>query len=343
MADNLEIGDVVHAMSLPAAMIGPDARIFAYNAGFACIFGDGFMGRHFITVLRQPDLIDAIETVFAGGTPMNATLMTRISGQDASFDVHAAKTGDLVIVSLVDRTDVEQMEKMRTDFIANVSHELRTPLTALSGFIETLRGAARHDPAAQDRFLRIMETEAARMTRLVDELMTLSKLEGTQRQRPTDQVDIGEVVRLVQNTLGPIADAAGVAVDVDLPPAPVVVLGDAAQLQQVFTNLVENAIKYGGSGKRVEITVGPHTMQPRLRTQGTAITIQDFGDGIAAHHIARLTERFYRVDSHRSREVGGTGLGLAIVKHILNRHRGRLKFESTVGQGTTAVVTLPQK
>jgi two-component system phosphate regulon sensor histidine kinase PhoR len=167
-------------------------------------------------------------------------------------------------------------------------------------------------------------------------------LEENERRRPTDQVKLGDVLTVVSQALMPIARAAEVDLMIDVPDQPVTVLGDAAQLQQVFTNLIENAIKYGAQGNRVLVTVAPHSLIARLRAQGTTITVQDFGDGIAPHHITRLTERFYRVDSHRSRQVGGTGLGLAIVKHIINRHRGRLAVTSELGAGTIVTVTLPK-
>ncbi|MFT5065678.1 MAG: two-component system phosphate regulon sensor histidine kinase PhoR [Yoonia sp.] len=336
------LAEFVNAMPLPAAIIGPDERIVTTNQGFDQIMGAGFAGRHYINVLRQPALIDAIAQVVANGGTANATYLTRSNGADAAYDLHVGQAGRAVLITLTDRTDAENAGRMRTDFIANVSHELRTPLTALMGFIETLRGAARDDPAARDRFLGIMEQEAGRMTGLVDGLMTLSRLEENERRRPTDQVKLGDVLTVVSQALMPIARAAEVDLMIDVPDQPVTVLGDAAQLQQVFTNLIENAIKYGAQGNRVLVTVAPHSLIARLRAQGTTITVQDFGDGIAPHHITRLTERFYRVDSHRSRQVGGTGLGLAIVKHIINRHRGRLAVTSELGAGTIVTVTLPK-
>ncbi|MCO4849105.1 MAG: two-component sensor histidine kinase [Yoonia sp.] len=336
------LAEFVDAMPLPAAVVGADERIAITNQAFDQIMGVGLAGRHYITALRQPALIDAIAQVMSNGGTAYATYLTRSNGGDASYDLHVGQAGRAALITLTDRTDAENAGRMRTDFIANVSHELRTPLTALMGFIETLRGAARNDPAARDRFLGTMEQEAGRMTRLVDELMTLSRLEENQRRRPTDRVDLGDVLRVVSQALMPIAQAADVDLTIDAPDLPVTVLGDAAQLQQVFTNLIENAIKYGAQGKKVVVTIAPHSLISRLRARGTTITVQDFGDGIAPHHIPRLTERFYRVDDHRSREVGGTGLGLAIVKHIVNRHRGRLAVTSELGQGTIVTVTLPK-
>lgn len=337
---NPGLSEILNAFPLPAAIIKADERISETNHAFDQIMGIGFSGRHYITALRQPSLIDAIALVLSNGGSADATYLTRSNGADATFDLHVQQAGCSVLITLTDRTEAENAGRMRTDFIANVSHELRTPLTALMGFIETLRGAARDDPATRDRFLGIMEQEAGRMTRLVDELMNLSRLEENERRRPTEHVTLGDVLSVVYDVLMPIAKSAQVELKIVLPDVPVTVLGDNALLQQVFTNLIENAIKYGALGKKIVVTVTPHQLISRLRAQGTTITVQDFGDGIAPHHIPRLTERFYRVDSHRSRQIGGTGLGLAIVKHIINRHRGRLNVASIVGEGTIVTVTL---
>jgi two-component system phosphate regulon sensor histidine kinase PhoR len=218
--------------------------------------------------------------------------------------------------------------------VANVSHELRTPLTALLGFIETLRGAARDDAVARERFLGVMEREAARMNRLVSDLLQLSRVEAAERVRPADPVDLAQVLAMTLTAVRPLAEAAGVELVFDAPGS-LVVPGDADQLTQVFQNLIENAVKYGGAGKRVTITLSQGD-------RGAEVAVRDLGEGIAAIHIPRLTERFYRVDSHRSREKGGTGLGLAIVKHIVNRHRGRLVIDSSEGKGSTFTVILPE-
>lgn len=337
-----QIAKFVTAMPLPAAIIGKDERILATNPLFDGVMGSGLIGRHYVTAFRQPALIGAVEAVLVDGATAETPFLIRANGSDAHYDFHASDAGAFALVTLVDRTDAKNAGRMRTDFIANASHELRTPLTALMGFIETLRGAARDDPAARSRFLGIMAQEADRMTHLVDDLMALSRLEGHERIRPTGSFDICDVLRTVSQTMAPIADMADVKLMIDLPQTPVIVVGDSVELQQVFTNLIENAIKYGGAGKKVDVTVYPHETQRRLRTNGTVVTVTDFGDGIAAHHMARLTERFYRVDGHRSRQVGGNGLGLAIVKHIVNRHHGHLAIKSVVGKGTVATVTLPK-
>jgi two-component system phosphate regulon sensor histidine kinase PhoR len=226
---------------------------------------------------------------------------------------------------------------MRVDFIANASHELRSPLAALAGFIETLLGPARDDPQARARFLDIMRAQAERMSRLVDDLLSLSRIELNAHIRPSARVDLDAVVAGVADSLTPLASAAGVKVEVARPDGPVSVAGDRDELAQVFQNLIENAIKYGADGSRVDVTLGP-----AQRSGEVAVSVRDYGPGIAAEHLPRLTERFYRVDVASSREKGGTGLGLAIVKHILNRHRGSLQIESKPGDGATFTVRLPR-
>lgn len=245
-------------------------------------------------------------------------------------------------ISIEDRSRDGETEQMRRDFVANVSHELRTPLTALMGFIETLRGPARNDPAARDRFLDIMEREAGRMNRLVADLLSLSRVEQDERRRPVQMIDLAGLLRGEVATLTPAASVAGVRLELQGAGNKVMVPGDADQLVQVFHNLIENAVKYGGSGGVVSVTLARLAHEPVLRGPAWAVTVADKGEGIEPQHLPRLTERFYRVDTHRSRGKGGTGLGLAIVKHIVSRHRGRLRIESEIGQGSRFTVILPE-
>lgn len=327
---------------MPAVLIGEDQRIIHGNLAFSDLLGVDNIGRHFVHAFRHPDIIEAIERVWSTREKSKAQYLGKDGIRETTFDVHVSAVGNSVLVTMLDRTEVETVGRMRSDFIANVSHELRTPLTSLMGFIETLRGAARDDAKARDRFLEIMSQEAGRMTRLVDELMTLSRLEAVARQRPNADVSLNAVFMAAKDALTPIAQAAETEFALNCPADAVIVRGDAPQLQQVFTNLLENAVKYGGKGKKVQITITGGAYQPQLRQTGVEVSVRDFGDGIAEHHISRLTERFYRVDNHRSREVGGTGLGLAIVKHIVQRHRGRLDIQSALGQGTIVRIFLPQ-
>lgn len=336
---------LIAALPIPALLIGPSERIEAINPQAAAMFGHDGTGRHYITVLRQPSVLDIIEQTLRDAQTRTARYLGTEAGRDTTWKVTASAvptaTARLTLVSFEDMTAVEQAGQMRRDFVANLSHELRTPLTALLGFIETLRGPARDDATARDRFLAIMQREAGRMARLVDELLSLSRVEAEERVRPTQPVDLVALIESAIASLAPTAAASGVDLVTALPPTEVTVPGDPNQLRQVVLNLVENAIKYGGKGRTVDITLSSPEPEPSLRTNGVRLTVTDHGEGIAAHHIPRLTERFYRVDSHRSREIGGTGLGLAIVKHIVGRHRGRLRIASTLGKGSTFSVILP--
>lgn len=340
------IGEFLGAMPLPALMVDHNERVIGANAAAVTLLGQSLKDRHFSIVLRQPALIDAIETCLRDQTAATTRYLGADGAQDTTFDVSLRYVNGVgkaergaVLLSFFDVTEREQAGQMRRDFVSNVSHELRTPLTAMLGFIETLRGAAKDDPVARDRFLEIMENEGNRMNRLVDDLLSLNRVESQERVRPREQVDLGRHLQSTLHTLAPLAAEAGTKLSIDAPEADIIVLGDADQLKQVFTNLIENAIKYGGPN--VHVVLHGSQRDRSLRTTAVRIAVTDDGPGINPTHLPRLTERFYRADSHRSRAKGGTGLGLAIVKHIINRHRGRLKMESELGKGTTFSVILP--
>jgi two-component system phosphate regulon sensor histidine kinase PhoR len=335
--------ELLETIPLPTITIDGLERICAANAEALHLLGKAIVGRNYVTMLRQPALIEAIEAVLRDGQPRLSRFTAHEGGQERTFKVTARvmPRDQLVVLCFIDITQLEQAGQMRRDFVANVSHELRTPLTALMGFIETLRGPARDDPAARERFLGIMEGETGRMNRLVGDLLSLSRVEDDERVRPRAEVDLAGVLGSVLRTLRQLSDEAGVTVEQRFGNAPVMLIGDQDQLMQVFTNIVENAIKYGASGKRIVVELERLDRDPALRGPGVRVHVRDFGPGIDEMHLPRLTERFYRADSHRSRALGGTGLGLAIVKHILNRHRGRLKIDSTLGEGATFTVILP--
>lgn len=260
---------------------------------------------------------------------------------ERSFRVSAMPLGGrtaLFLVHFKDQSEARRIDRMRADFIANASHELRTPLASISGFIETLRGPAREDAKARDSFLQIMQTQTARMARLIDDLLSLSRIEMKPYMRSGEKVDIVAIIAGVVETLGHLAQEYGVKVAFKRPEAPVLVPGSRDELTQVFVNLLENACKYGQEGERVEITIGTSASGP---TPEATVTFRDFGPGIAEEHIPRITERFYRVDVESSRVKNGTGLGLAIVKHILTRHEGRLTIRSKLGEGAAFTVHLP--
>ena len=336
------------AIPLPLVLIGADERVMAANDRARHLFGAAAEGLHYIAALRQPALLDCVEAALKSRTLREARFLTRDGDRDVTYNAVAAPAGGGVMLSLEDISHVQAAGEMRRDFVANVSHELRTPLTALIGFIETLQGPAREDPAARVRFLDIMAREAGRMSRLIEDLLSLSRVESQERVRPTARVDVAALVGAATTALAPMAAEAGVSLRVTRtqeggaraePDDPLPATGDADQLSQVFTNLIENAIKYGGG--RVTIDLSRHDRDPMLRGPAVRVEVGDDGDGIDPIHIPRLTERFYRVDGHRSREMGGTGLGLAIVKHIVSRHRGRLRIDSRPGQGSRFIVVLP--
>lgn len=342
--ENAFAAALIAALPQPAMFVGQDQKVGAANHAARVLFGDRLEGRHFALAVRQPSAIVAIEAALNGTAAHQARLSNLVPGSDTAFRLTATPVSEDGLSGALclfdDMTDAEQIGQMRREFVANVSHELRTPLTALLGFIETLQGAARDDPAARERFLAIMAREASRMNRLVSDLLQLSQVEAAERVRPSDLVDIVACVQSTAATLRPMAEQAGVQIVVGGLAAPVMVPGDSDQMVQVFQNLIENAVKYGGGGL-VQVTL---SRADERGITGPAIiaAVTDQGDGIESVHLPRLTERFYRIDSHRSREQGGTGLGLAIVKHIVNRHRGKLRIASEHGKGSTFSVILPE-
>ncbi len=349
---------------IPVPMLAVDgrARMIAANPAARALFGADLLDRPFVTVIRHPAVVAALDRVLdpyrapalppdpslpdppAGGAVLRAQVLA--DGRDIMAEITLAPLpaalGRGASIAVLDRSEVDEAEQMRRDFVANVSHELKTPLTAMIGFIETLRGPARDDAKARGRFLDIMEAEASRMNRLVSDLLSLSRVQAEERRRPATDVDLPMLLRGVLATMAPAALAAGVGVEAEGLDRSQRVPGDPDQLVQVFQNLVENALKYGGSGGWLGVRLSRIEHEPMLRGPAWAVEIADRGEGVEEIHLPRLTERFYRVDTHRSRAQGGTGLGLAIVKHIVNRHRGRLRIDSQQGQGSRFTVILPE-
>lgn len=336
---------LVDAIPLPTVLIDDEGRIAAVNSAAAEVFGQTLSGRHYAMAIRQPRLLDAIDRTFATQSAHEGAYVTTAGLRDVTYTAYCRPLrfngGAAVLICLMDRSEQDQAGMMRRDFVANVSHELRTPLTALLGFIETLGGAARDDAQARDRFLAIMRGEAERMNRIVKDLLSLSRVEEEERMRPTQPITPLKVVERAVEALRPQAEKDGTSIVIEGAEAAAQIPGDADQLQQVMTNLVENALKYGGKGGKVTIAFSQVERDASLRAPALRIDVADQGEGIDPIHLPRLTERFYRVDSHRSRQMGGTGLGLAIVKHIISRHRGRLSISSTPGQGSVFSVFLP--
>ena len=337
--------------NIPDPVILVDRRVVVMEANPAARrLLPGLKLRHPLSFfLRAPDILDGIEEVLRTGSGLTVDYVARLPTERAfAVQIGALPMPDgpgagepNIVLFLRDLTEARRLETMRVDFVANASHELRTPLSALLGFIETLQGPARDDVRAREQFLGIMRTQAQRMTRLIDDLLSLSRIELREHVAPTQVLDLARIARQLVEMQAPLARERGITLSAEASDAPMLVLGERDELQRVVENLVENAMKYGGSGGIV--TVSLHRIAAGDgRPDRIELRVTDAGPGIAPEHIPRLTERFYRVDVASSRQQGGTGLGLAIVKHTLNRHRGRLSIESELGAGTTVRVTLPE-
>ena len=337
---------ILNALTEPVFLVNAGRQITHANEAAETLFGGGLAGRNLVHAIRHPDALDSVEEVLRGKTRSEAVI-TMPGPVRTTYKVSVVRLDDdkdfegSAVLGLHDISHVLEAEQMRSDFVANVSHELRSPLSALSGGIETLQGAARNDPEAQVRFLEIMEREAARMNRLIDDLLSLSSVEVNERVRPSGQISLLTIVERAIAALETQSKAAKKPIRLEVAEPGCIVLGDEDELTQVFHNLIDNALKYSRENTEVTVSVGARENVTGLPGTAATVAVTDQGDGIQAEHIPRLTERFYRVDTSRSREKGGTGLGLAIVKHILNRHRGRLLIDSEKEVGSTFTVCLP--
>ncbi len=333
---------VIAAVPDPLIMIDRQRRIVRSNAAAAEFIGPGAQPRDLAAALRNPVLLAAADAVLRG-EPVRSVEFALSGPIERVLRAHFARVGEpaldgaAAILTLHDVTALKRSEEMRADFIANAGHELKTPLATLIGFIETLLGPAREDAAARERFLGIMREQAQRMARLVDDLLSLSRIELNEHVAPTDRVALAPVIDEVARGLELRAAERGIRIIRALPADLPEVQGDRDELAQIFQNLLDNAVKYGRPDSAIEVSGGTGS---ELATPLVRVAVADQGEGIPSEQLPRLTERFYRVDTARSRELGGTGLGLAIVKHILNRHRGRLVIASTVGRGSTFTVWL---
>ena len=336
---------ILSALDEPIFLVRANRQISLMNRAAEHLFGLGLTGRDFVHAIRDPDALKCVEAGLSGAASTAAVITlpfpVRTIYRITSVHLESGGMDAKAIVTLADISHIHEAEQMRSDFVANVSHELRSPLTALAGGIETLKGAARNDAQARDRFLAIMEREAARMNRLVGDLLSLSRVEVNAHMRPSTPVDLRSVVEKAVAALDAHARALNRAIRLDRGEGEFIVPGDEDELTQVFHNLLDNALKYAQENTEVNVSIAHAGDVPGLGGRAVAVAVADRGPGIAPEHMPRLTERFYRVDDGRSREKGGTGLGLAIVKHVLNRHRGRLMIESVEGVGSTFRVCLP--
>ncbi len=335
------VSAVLQALPHAAYVLDQSGIVRFANSRAAELFPATRAGDPFNFTFRRPEIADAIRAALNGEpgiadyhAPGDANRHFTVS-----FRLLDLRDGSaaFLLASFDDVSDRQAIARMRSDFVANASHELRTPLASLTGFIETLLGPTRNDPRATEKFLGVMLDQARRMRRLIDDLLLLSRTEMRVHSRPTEAVDLLATVRQAVDVLAPLAEEQRVAVRLTASDQPLQVTGDREELLQVFQNLIENAIRYGAAGGRVEVAVetGPEKRPLAM------VSVRDYGPGIPAEHLPRLTERFYRVDFGASREMKGTGLGLAIVKHILTRHGGELGVESRVGEGARFTVALP--
>lgn len=337
---------MAEALPDPVIVLNPAGQVLFCNAPARGLFASLREGSHISSVIRTPEFLDAVSAAPERGRAVTVTYAERVPvGRRMAATVapltRGSERGGNILILLRDLTEVERINQMRADFIANASHELRTPLASLRGFIETLQSSAKGDPGARERFLPIMAEQASRMTRLIDALLSLSRVEMNAHVPPSDLVDLNDVIDHTKDTLDPLAREMGFRFDVTRFTRQAIVRGDRDELLQVLQNLVQNAFKYGNKGGQVRIEA-KHIPSLGRQAGRYAIAVVDSGPGIAPEHLPRLTERFYRVDVASSREKGGTGLGLAIVKHILNRHRGELAIASKPGKGSTFTVMLSE-
>jgi two-component system, OmpR family, phosphate regulon sensor histidine kinase PhoR len=342
------VSAVVAGMPDPAILLDRAGRVIHLNMAAAQLAPALRKNELAQFALRSPEIITALREAIATTEPRRATYLDHVPVDrwmelvitPVPVPTMFGGTDKCMLMTFHDLTPLRRVEEMRADFVANASHELRTPLAALSGFIDTLQGPAKDDTKARERFLGIMHTQATRMARLIDDLLSLSRVELSAHVRPDASIDLIPIIRQVADGLEALARDRQVAVEINLPETPVTIAGDREELLRLFENLIENALKYGASGGRIVVSLAP-----AISGDGAAeirVMVRDFGPGIAPEHLPRLTERFYRVDVGDSRAQGGTGLGLSLVKHILNRHRGRLLIESVPKNGATFTACFPQ-
>ena len=329
------------ALPYPVMVVSGALTIARANDAAEMLFDRALSGLDMTRILNQPEALDCVSTASKSGGMQSCDIVLS-QGTQRNYKLSAAPLGRdrLIVISLLDISASLAAERARSQFVANVSHELRSPLAALMGAVETLQGPARNDPDAQAQFLQLMQIEAQRMSRLVGDLLSLSKLESKEHILPNGEVDIERCLRQVKSSLEASQSEYQGRINLsfvsDIPKA----VGSSDELIEVFQNLIENALKYSAVTSSVDVSAQVKSSRSDERKSLIVITVKDSGDGVEETHIPRLTERFYRVDKGRSREKGGTGLGLAITKHIVNRHRGRLHIASRIGYGTTVTVSL---
>ncbi|WP_417811745.1 ATP-binding protein [Thalassospira alkalitolerans] len=345
--------EILDHLPNPVVMVNRQRVITGFNRAAKSLFHNLETGHDLTRFIRDPILLDAFDDVAAEREQMKHAEFVLASDAHHHFDVLTARlpaaTGDRnFVLSFSDLTELRKLEQMRADFATDAGHELRTPLSVLLGFIETLEGPAKDDPDALGQFLPVMRDQGLRMQHLIEDLLSLARIELNEHTPPSDDCNVGKVIDKVAQTLLMKAEAKGMEIKISCNLDNTDIVGEEKEMTQVFVNLVENAIKYGHAKTNIEVSItlakNPPGALARFRHDRIlAVAIRDHSDGIAREHLPRLTERFYRIDTARSRAVGGTGLGLAIVKHLVQRHRGTMVIESEQGVGSVFTVYLPAK
>ncbi|MEM7619586.1 MAG: ATP-binding protein [Pseudomonadota bacterium] len=339
---------IIDAMPTPALMLNHYGMLLFINKDASEFFPSAQKSQHLSSFIRDPDFLEAVaeatknedtlEIKYHMRLPIERNMSVKVA---PLLDVKPNEKSPSLLVSFRDLTEQERLNEMRSDFIANASHELRTPLASVLGFIETIQGPAKDDEKTREHFLQIMRQQIERMARLIDDLLSLSRVEMLAHLKPNDQVDLIEVIEYIITTFKPITEFPNISLNIETTLEVADVVGARDELIQLFQNLIQNSIKYGKDNGKVDIKI-ERMKQRGHKTFFISVTVIDDGPGIDPKHLPRLTERFYRVDNETSRKRGGTGLGLAIVKHIINRHSGDLKIESTPGQGSNFTILLPE-
>jgi two-component system phosphate regulon sensor histidine kinase PhoR len=318
-----------------ACLIARAGRVVASNSAAKALLGEKIDGDSLDRAVAHPAAIEALERL--GGEETDEVELAGLGGSRRHWLMRSALLADgRFLIRFVDRSEARAAEQMRVDFVANASHELRTPLSTLIGYTETLRERAEDiDPPTRERFLSVVHDEARRMQQVVEDLISLSRIEAEKFTAPTDAIDLAPIIDQALKDARRMADERGSRLERDVERGLPQIAADASQILQLLDNLVTNALRYGEPGT-------PVTVSARAEGPMVHLAVADQGEGIAPEHVKRVTERFYRVDTSRSRSLGGTGLGLSIVKHVVERHRGRLAIESELGKGTTVHVFLPK-
>ena len=342
--------NIMENLTDPLVFLNDNATIFMANKSATEMFGSDLINHRIADFLMDTDALAAINKAIKTGksdTVEYSTSNPRIRNYLLRIHVHDKSNQGFpedrtILLTIYDITSIREAERMRVDFVANVSHELRTPLASILGFVETLQGPAKDDQKAMMRFLKIMQDEANRMTRLIEDLLSLSHIERDAHIPPSENVALKKIIESVIETLKFRLEKRDMTTRFITKDLEGKIIGDRDQLTQVFQNLIDNAIKYGAEHSEISVNMEKYE-DSKTTKKYVKTTVMNLGAGIAPEHIERLTERFYRVDTARSRSLGGTGLGLAIVKHIIQRHEGKLSIESEVGHYTKVTVLLPEK